>query len=132
MNCGITHHEGCACHEQRHADEIARLTRERASATARYEALRAAVQADLAAEHELDERHTEREDVQANIDATPDERSAANEAYAQAVMHRTRTRIAWALLAGISGGSIFAPEALAVVLFGAAWTAKGRWMERQG
>ena len=26
MNCGITHHEGCSCHEQRHADEIARLT----------------------------------------------------------------------------------------------------------
>ncbi len=98
MNCGITHHEGCACHEQRHADEIARLTRERASATARYEALRAAVQADLAAEHELDERHTEREDVQANIDATPDERSAADEAYTLAVMHRTRTRTRLAML----------------------------------
>ncbi len=25
MNCGITHHPGCTCHEQRHADEIARL-----------------------------------------------------------------------------------------------------------
>lgn len=40
--------------------------------------------------------------------------------------------IAWAMLAGISGGSIFAPEALAVVLFGVAWTLKGRWLERQG
>lgn len=40
--------------------------------------------------------------------------------------------IAWALLAGLSGGSIFAPEALAVVIFGAAWSAKGRWMERAG
>ncbi len=38
--------------------------------------------------------------------------------------------IAWALLAGLSGGSIFAPEALAVVLFGAAWTLKGKWLER--
>lgn len=40
--------------------------------------------------------------------------------------------IAWALLAGISGGSIYAPEALAVLLFGAAWLAKGRLLERAG
>lgn len=38
--------------------------------------------------------------------------------------------IAWALAAGLSGGSIFAPEALAVVIFGAAWTLKGRWLEK--
>lgn len=38
--------------------------------------------------------------------------------------------IAWALAAGLSGGSIFAPEAVAVLLFGAAWTIKGRWLER--
>ncbi len=43
MTCGITHHAGCVCHEARHADEIARLTRERDAATARHEALRAAV-----------------------------------------------------------------------------------------
>ncbi len=29
MTCRTTHHAGCACHEARHADEIARLTRER-------------------------------------------------------------------------------------------------------
>lgn len=40
--------------------------------------------------------------------------------------------IAWALAAGLAGGSIFAPEALAVVLFGAAWSLKGRWLERAG
>ncbi len=39
--------------------------------------------------------------------------------------------IAWAVVAGVTGGSIFAPEALAIVLFGAAWTLKGRWLERQ-
>lgn len=27
--CGPTHHTGCACHEARHREEIARLTRER-------------------------------------------------------------------------------------------------------
>lgn len=32
--------------------------------------------------------------------------------------------IAWALVAGLTGGSIFAPEAVAVLLFGAAWLAK--------
>jgi len=39
--------------------------------------------------------------------------------------------IAWALAAGISGGSIFAPEAVAVALFGWAWLIKGRFLERQ-
>lgn len=34
--------------------------------------------------------------------------------------------IAWALVAGLTGGSIFAPEAVAVLLFGAAWLVKGR------
>lgn len=34
--------------------------------------------------------------------------------------------IAWATVAGVAGGSIYAPEALAVLLFGAAWIAKGR------
>ncbi len=29
MTCRTTHHAGCECHEQRHAEEIARLTRER-------------------------------------------------------------------------------------------------------
>lgn len=38
--------------------------------------------------------------------------------------------IAWAVLARVLGVSLFAPEALAVVLFGAAWTLKGRWLER--
>jgi len=58
----------------------------------------AAVRADLAAEHELDERHTERLDVRADVDATPDDRSAADEAYTLAVMHRTRTRTRLAML----------------------------------
>lgn len=40
--------------------------------------------------------------------------------------------IVWALAAGLTGGSIFAPEALAVLIFGAAWTLKGKWLERQG
>jgi len=39
--------------------------------------------------------------------------------------------IAWALVAGLTGGSIFAPEAVAVLLFGAAWLVKGRAWERQ-
>ena len=30
------------------------------------------------------------------------------------------------------GASLFAPEALAVVLFGAAWSLKGRWLEVSG
>ena len=34
--------------------------------------------------------------------------------------------IAWATVAGVAGGSIYAPEALAVLLFGAAWIFKGR------
>lgn len=34
--------------------------------------------------------------------------------------------IAWALAAGLTGGPIFAPETLAVELFGAAWLAKAR------
>lgn len=39
--------------------------------------------------------------------------------------------IVWATVAGLSGGSIFAPEAIAVLLFGAGWTLKGKWLERQ-
>lgn len=38
--------------------------------------------------------------------------------------------ILWALLAGISGGSIFAPEAVAVLIFGGAWLHKGDMFER--
>lgn len=34
--------------------------------------------------------------------------------------------IVWALIAGLSGGSILAPETVAVVLFGAAWLVKAR------
>lgn len=34
--------------------------------------------------------------------------------------------VAWATVAGVAGGSIYAPEALAVLLFGAAWIFKGR------
>lgn len=37
--------------------------------------------------------------------------------------------IAWALAAGLAGGSIFAPEAVAVVSFGAGWLIKGRTLE---
>lgn len=34
--------------------------------------------------------------------------------------------ITWAVVAGITGGSILAPEVLAVVMFGAAWLLKSR------
>ncbi len=67
--------------------------------------LDAAARADLAAEHDLDARHTERLDVRTNIDATPDERSAVDDAYTRAVMNRTRTRIALAMLLSASTGS---------------------------
>lgn len=40
--------------------------------------------------------------------------------------------IAWALAAGFSGGSIFAPEAVAVVIFGGGWLLKGRALEALG
>ena len=40
--------------------------------------------------------------------------------------------IGWALAAGLAGGSIFAPEAVAVLIFGGAWLVKGRIWERQG
>ena len=32
--CDTTHHPGCACHEARHAEELARLTAERDAARA--------------------------------------------------------------------------------------------------
>lgn len=37
--------------------------------------------------------------------------------------------IVWALVAGVSGGSIYLPESVAVVAFGAAWLRKGRLLE---
>lgn len=40
--------------------------------------------------------------------------------------------IAWALVAGLSGGSILAPETVAVVIFGGAWLVKGRVWARKG